>query len=85
LNAKFISRICDEVYLKFAAPVGDDLIKVEVGIPSGMDSQAYSVTIDNYCYGSIIKRNGNWVQLDINSRELTVYDVQALGELADEN
>ncbi|QEC78781.1 hypothetical protein [Mucilaginibacter ginsenosidivorax] len=66
------------------APVGDDLIKVEVGVPSGMEGNTYYVTIDSYCYGSIIKRNGEWVRLHINNGELTIDDVQALGERIDE-
>jgi hypothetical protein len=73
-----------EFRLNFNAPVGDEHIKVEICQSNGTDSLCYHINIDNYCYGPIIKRNGEWIRLHVNSRELTIDDVQALGELVDE-
>ena len=70
--------------LKFTAPVGNDLIKVDVSLPSGMDGDTFVVMIDGYYYGSIVKCNNQWTRLHVNKLELTVDDVQALGERIDE-
>jgi hypothetical protein len=66
--------------LKFTATIGNDRVNVVIMAPEGMDGAYYMIFIDNYCYGSIINQNRKWVRLHINQRELTVDDVQAIGE-----
>jgi len=70
--------------LKFTAVIGNERVNVDIIAPEGMDGPYYMIFIDNYCYGSIIKCNNQWKRLHVNQGELTVDDVQALGERIDE-
>jgi hypothetical protein len=69
---------------KFKATIGNERVNVVIMAPEGMDGAYYMVFIENYCHGSIIKCNNQWIRLHANKLELTVDDVQALGERIDE-
>lgn len=70
--------------LRFTAPIGDETVNVFILAPNGMDGDYYMIFINDYLHGSIINQNGKWKILHVNKRELTVDDVQALGERIDE-
>lgn len=49
-----------------------------------MDGDYFMVYVNDYCYGSLVKTNKQWIRLHVNKHELTVDGVQALGERIDE-
>lgn len=61
-------------------------IKVRIGRPSGVPGDHYGITIDNYYYGTVVKRNGKWeANLSPNAeKKLSRDDVQAICDWIDE-
>lgn len=67
--------------MEFTAYFGDEQKTVRIShVNTG--SGGYQVLIDNYYYGDLIKRNGEWILLS-NTNKLTMDDIQALGEMID--
>ncbi|MDB4919862.1 hypothetical protein [Mucilaginibacter sp.] len=69
--------------MEFTASFGDEQKTVRIShVNTG--SGGYAVLIDNYYYGDLIKRNGEWILMS-NTNKLTIDDIQILGELVEKN
>lgn len=69
--------------MEFTAYYGDEQKTVRISHVS-TGSGGYQVLIDNYYYGDMIKRNGEWILLS-STNLLTIDDIQILGEIIENN
>jgi hypothetical protein len=65
--------------IKFKAPFGDERKDIMLGNPHG-GSEGYQVYIDDYYQGTIVLRDGQWIGHLNDRSELTIDDIQILGE-----
>lgn len=61
-------------------------IKVTICQPSGVPGEHYNISIDNYYYGTVVKRNGKWESHLIPGaqKQLSRDDIQGICEWIDE-
>jgi hypothetical protein len=60
-----------------------DKRQVKLSIPAG-GSDSYHIYIDKFYYGNLVYHKGKWIG-HLNDNDLTMDDIQILGELVKEN
>jgi len=69
--------------IEFNVVFGEEVKKVNITLDR-FGSGRYTVLIDNYYCGAIFKRDGEWTGHVNELSELTMDDIQAMGEIIDE-
>lgn len=61
----------------FEAPFGEERKTVKLSQPTGAGGDSFTVMVDNYCFGRVYKRNGEWAG---DGQGLYTEDYAILGE-----